>query len=55
MFDARDHFIDLFEKGIFPYKESEEEWEENKSEKIKDDYKIFFKHIEDELWLVWKN
>ena len=55
--DARDDIIDLFEKGIFPYKDnafktkkekSEEESEENKLEKIKYDYKIFFKYIEDE-------
>ena len=42
----------LFEEGTFPYKgnvfktkeeeESEEELEENKLEKIKDDYKNFF-------------
>ena len=53
MFDARDDIIDLFEKGTFPYKGNvfktkEEESEENKLEKIKDDYKIFFKYIEDE-------
>ena len=57
LFDARDEIIDLFRKGIFPYKgsafrtkeeESEEESEENKLEKIKDDYKKFFKYIEDE-------
>ena len=55
--DARDDIIDLFEKGIFPYKDnafktkkekSEEESEEKKLEKIKYDYKIFFKYIEDE-------
>ena len=50
----RDEIIDLFEKGIFPFKGNifktkEEESEENKLEKIKDDYKIFFKYIEDEL------
>ena len=47
----------FFKKGTFPYKdnafktkeeESEEESEENKLEKIKDDYKKFFKYIEDE-------
>ena len=57
MFDTRDEIIDIFRKGIFPYKgsafrtkeeESEEESEENKLEKIKDDYKKFFKYIEDE-------
>ena len=53
MFDARDDIIDLFEKGSFLYKGNvfktkEEESEENKLEKIKDDYKIFFKYIEDE-------
>ena len=55
--DARDDIIDLFRKRIFQYKssafrtkeeESEEESEENKLEKIKDDYKKFFKYIEDE-------
>ena len=48
----------FFEEGTFPYKgnvfktkeeeESEEELEENKLEKIKDDYKNFFNYIEDE-------
>ena len=51
--DARDEIIDLFEKRTFPFKGNvfktkEEESEENKSEKIKDDYKIFLKYIEDE-------
>ena len=54
---ARDNIINLFEKGTFPYKgnvfrtkeeESEEESEENKLAKIKDNYKFFFKYIEDE-------
>ena len=45
--------IGLFEKGIFPYKDNafktkEEESEDNKLEKIKDDYKKFIKYIEDE-------
>ena len=54
MTDARDEIIDLFEKGTFPYRgnvfktKKEEESEENKLEKIKDDYKTFFKYIEDE-------
>ena len=61
MFDARDDIADLFEKGTFPYKgnvfktkeeksedESEEESEKNKLEKIKDNYKKFFKYIENE-------
>ena len=53
MTDVRDEIIDLFEKGIFPFKGNifktkEEESEENKLEKIKDDYKKFFKYIEDE-------
>ena len=53
MTDARVEIIDLFEKGIFPFKGNvlktkEEESEENKLEKMKDDYKIFFKYIEDE-------
>ena len=55
LFDERDDIIDLFRKGIFPYKgsafrtkeeESEEESEENKLEKIKDDYKKFIEYIE---------
>ena len=54
MTDARDEIIDLFQKRIFPFKGNvfktkEEESEENKLEKIKDDYKNFFKYIEDEL------
>ena len=53
MFRARENIIGFFEKGIFPFKGNvfktkEEESEENKLEKIKDDYKIFFKYIEDE-------
>ena len=48
--DARDDIIDLFEKGTFPYKGNvfktkEEESVENKLEKIKDNYKNFFKYI----------
>ena len=44
MSDARDDIIDLFEKGTFPYKGNvfntkEEESEENRLEKIKDNYK----------------
>ena len=52
--DARDEIIGFFEKGTFPYKgnvfkaKEEEESEENKLEKIKDNYKRFFKYIEDE-------
>ena len=57
LFDARDEIIDLFEKGIFPYKdnafktkekETEEESKGNKLEKIKDDYKKSIKYIENE-------
>ena len=54
MSDARDEIIGFFEKGTFPYKgnvfkaKEEEESEENKLEKIKDNYKRFFKYIEDE-------
>ena len=49
----REDIISFFEKGTFPYKGNvfktkEEESEENKLEKIKDDYKTFFKYIEDE-------
>ena len=51
LFDERDDIIDLFRKGIFPYKGSafrtkEEESEENKLQKIKDDYKKFIEYIE---------
>ena len=51
--DTTDDIIDLFRKGIFPYKGNvfktkEEESEENKLKKIKDDYNKFFKYIEDE-------
>ena len=53
LLDARKDIIGFFEKGTFPYKGNvfktkEEESEENKLEKIKDDYKTFFKYIEDE-------
>ena len=53
MFNETDEVINFFEKGTFPYKGNvfktkEEESEENKLEKIKDDYKTFFKYIEDE-------
>ena len=57
MINARDSIIDLFEKGIFPYKdnafktkekETEEESKGNKLEKIKDDYKKSIKYIENE-------
>ena len=49
----RKDIIGFFEEGTFPskgnvFKTKEEKWEENKLEKIKDDYKIFFKSIEDE-------
>ena len=55
--NARDDIIDLFREKIFPYKDSafrtkeeelEEESEKNKLEKIKDNYKKFFKYIENE-------
>ena len=45
LLNMRDDIIDLFEKGIFPYKgnvfktKESKESEENKLEKIKDDYK----------------
>ena len=57
MSNARDDIIDLFREKIFPYKDSafrtkeeelEEESEKNKLEKIKDNYKNFFKYIENE-------
>ena len=53
LFDTRDDIIDLFEKATFPYKgnvfkTNKEESEENKFQKIKDDYKKFTKYIEDE-------
>ena len=46
--------LGFFQKGTFPYKgnifkrREEEESEERKLEKIKDDYKNFFKYIENE-------
>ena len=54
LFRVRKDIIDFFKKGVFPFKGNvfktkEEESEENKLEKIKDDYKNFFKYIEDEL------
>ena len=53
MIDARDNIIDLYRKKNFPFKGNvfktkEKESEENKLEKIKDDYKKYFKYIEDE-------
>ena len=53
LLNVRDDIIDLFEKGIFPqkgivFKTKEKKSEENNLEKIKDDYKIFFKCIEGE-------
>ena len=61
LLDARKDIIGFFEKGTFPYKgnvfktkegksedELEDESEENKSEKIKHDYKKFIKYIENE-------
>ena len=54
LLNTRDDIIDLFEIGIFPYKgnvfktKESKELEENKLEKIKDDYKKFLKYIEDE-------
>ena len=55
--DARDNLIDLFKKVTFPYKdnafktkekESEEESDENKLEKIKDNYNKNFRYTEDD-------
>ena len=53
LFDARDDIIDLFKKGIFPYKGNvfktkEKESVEKKLEKIKNGYNKFFKYIENE-------
>ena len=53
LLDATKDIIVFFEKGTFPYKGNvfktkEEESEENKLEKIKDDYKFFFKYIQNE-------
>ena len=50
--DARDETIDLFEKETFPFKGNvfktkEEESEENRLEQRKDNYKKYFKYIED--------
>ena len=52
LFDARDDIIDLFEKGTFLYKGNvfktkEKESEENRFEKIKNNYKKYFRYIED--------
>ena len=49
----RKEIIGFFEEGTVPFKGNvfktkEEKWEENKLEKLKDDYKNFFKSIEDE-------
>ena len=51
LLDATKDIIVFFEKGTFPYKGNvfktkEEESEENKLEKIKDDYKKFIEYIE---------
>ena len=55
--DARKVIISFFEKGTFPYKgnvfktkkeESEKESEQNRLEKIKDDYKKSIEYIENE-------
>ena len=53
LFDVRKDIIGFFEEGTFPskdnvFKTKEENSQENKLEKIKDDYKNFFKSIEDE-------
>ena len=53
LFHARENIVDLFRKGTFPYKGNvfktkEEGSEENKLEKIKNDYNKFSKYIEDE-------
>ena len=53
MLDTRYDITGFFEKETFPYKGNvfktkDEESEENKLEKIKDDYKKFLKYIEDE-------
>ena len=53
MSDARDEIIYLFEKGILPHKDNafkttEQDSEENKLEKIKDDYKTFLEYTEGE-------
>ena len=53
LFDVTKNIIGFFEEGTFPskgnvFKTKEENSQENKLEKIKDDYKNFFKSIEDE-------
>ena len=53
MFHARENIVGYFKKGIFPFKGNvfktkKEESEENKLEKIKDDYNKFFEYIENE-------
>ena len=56
--DAKDDIIDLFEKGVFPYKDNvfkrkeekseEESEEESEGELKKERVKIFIKYIENE-------
>ena len=55
MLNNRQDVIDAFKTGIFPYidgfqikKESEEEPQEKKSEKIKDDFEKFIEDIDNE-------
>ena len=55
MLNNRQDVIDTFKTGIFPYidgfqikKESEEEPQEKKSEKIKDDFEKFIEYIDNE-------
>ena len=55
MLSNRQEVIDAFKTGIFPYidgfqikKESEEEPQEKKSEKIKDDFEKFIEYIDNE-------
>ena len=53
LFPARENIVGYFKKGIFPFKSNvfktkKEESEENKLEKIKDDYIKFFEYIENE-------
>ena len=46
LFDARDDIIDLFEKGIFPYKDNVFKTEEKEKSDEELDENEFFKYIE---------
>ena len=48
MLNARKNIINFFEKWTFPFNTKLEESEENKLEKIKNDYNEFFEYIKNE-------